>query len=186
MPAMKAAQSKSLSHEPIMETRSVITPNTSRLAAPDATGVIFQLYRSSENTTPSNQSGTPNHGAIIGGILGGLAFLVLCLVIVALRRNNSRYQKQSGPMKGSSQPAKHLATNDAIKEAHRRRKERNRRDHELRAHDSPYVLTTADMAEMFHQGNVMVAEHHARSSFDVVDNFLSRPVAVAVPGADRS
>lgn len=42
------------------------------------------------------------------------------------------------------------------------------------------------MAEMFHQGDVMVAEQHARRSFEVVQNHLSRPVAVAVPGAHRS
>jgi hypothetical protein len=186
MPAMKVAQSTSLNHEPIMESHSSITQNTSRLAAPDATGVIFHLYRSPKTTTPSNQSGTPNHGTIIGGILGGFAFLMLYLVIVALCRNKSRYQKRTGPMKGSSQPARHLATNDAINEAHRRRKERNRRDHERRARDSPCLLTTADMAEMFHQGNVMVAEQHARSSLDVVENYLTRPVAVAVPGAHGS
>lgn len=124
-PAIKTTRPISLSHELNMESHSGIAQSTSRVAAPQATGVAFHLYQSLESTVPSSDPGNPNHGAIIGGILGGLAFLVLCLVIIALRRNKSRYQKRSASKQGSSRPGKHMATNDAINEAHRRRKERN-------------------------------------------------------------
>lgn len=182
----QAPQTTSPGQERILGSLGSIAHSSLGASAPEATGVVYLLYGPPPPSTRSDQSGTPDHGAITGGILGGLAFLGLCLVFVALCRSKSRYQKRSAAKKSSSQATKQRSTLEAINEAHRRRKERNRRERERTVHASPYKLTRADMAEMVHQGNVMVAEQHAFDSGDDVEHSLSRPVAVAVPNIGLS
>jgi hypothetical protein len=95
---------------------------------------------------------------ITGLVVGGVCVVILVLMLIASCRHRSRKPcKRSNAEKGRGGGGGSRATRAAIEAAHRRRQGRN---HGGGARNAG--LTCADMAETFHQGNVMAAAGHDR------------------------
>jgi hypothetical protein len=139
-----------------------------RQPVPEVT-VAFKMYQAGSETPglevspsvdmPSNQSSGSYSKALIGGIAGTLAIVMLALMLIVFCRGGKyEYGKRSEAEKGRAHRRYQPSTQDAINEAHQRRKHRNRRSRERDV--QPYGLTLADMNELSLQGNVMAAEQH--------------------------
>jgi hypothetical protein len=159
MPSLSAAPSTVTSF-------ATVTRAVSRRPAPDVT-VAFQLYQAGSETRaapppadiPSDKPSGSNTKAIIYGVTGTLCILVLALILfVSCRHRTHKYNKRRDAEKGRAHRKHQQSTQDAMNEAHRRRKHRNKRSGEHVV--QPRGLTQADMNELSLQGNVMAAEQH--------------------------
>jgi hypothetical protein len=120
--------------EAFPETRSIqVTYITTKTPAPDTTGIVFKLYRpESENYGASSDgsNGTKTQ-MIVGGILGPICLGVVMLMLIAMWRGRGQtHGRHSKVEDGKYHRREHRSKNDMINEAHRRRRERNRRGRE--------------------------------------------------------
>jgi hypothetical protein len=137
-----------------------VAASTTKSPAPEVTDVVFTLLQPSPGATASSNSGGGTNGKVITGlVVGGVCLVVLTLMLIAACRHRSpkpgkrsNAEKSRGGGGGGSR-----ATRAAIEAAHRRRQGRN---HGGGART--IGLSRADMAETFHQGNVMAAAGHVR------------------------
>jgi hypothetical protein len=100
--------------------------------APDTTRVIYQLFRPESESAPQfDQSSDTKNRAITGAIVGSVSLVVIVLMLLAVFRGRwHKPSKLSRAEEGRSGHPDQRSTNDVIEEAHRRRKDRNRRSRE--------------------------------------------------------
>jgi hypothetical protein len=136
-----------------------VAASTTKSPAPEVTDVVFTLLQPSPGATASSNSGGGTNGKVITGlVVGGVCLVVLTLMLIAACRHRSpKPGKRSNAEKGRGGGGGSRATRAAIEAAHRRRQGRNHGGG-ARA----IGLSRADMAETFHQGNIMAAAGHAR------------------------
>jgi hypothetical protein len=138
-----------------------VTQTTMKSPAPDTTGVVYELYQSPRASAQSNSSEGSNEKVVTGVVVGGVCLVVLIFMLIAAYRGTSRkYGKWSEAEKGRASCGDYRSTKDEIREAHRRRQDRNRHSRAQKSY--PRGMTQAEMVETFHQGDIMAAEGYTR------------------------
>jgi hypothetical protein len=134
--------------EALPQTSSVaITHTVTKTPAPDTTGVVYKLYQpDSASAASSDDSNGTKNKVILGAILGPISLVVVILMLIAMWRGRRRTRgKHSKAEEGRGRRREQRSTNDMINEAHRRRRDRNRRRSERDA--QPEEITQGGMTD---------------------------------------